>query len=1400
MLTQQKKLDKNLSTNVNCRRLMLSKKKIQKFKVRQNNVSRVVQLCLFFYSASLCSAQIPEVLFYEKPLYTFGGVTPHINMPLSVEYTVTGAAWSYPRVNGIVKYVGNDKKEIYLGYFNYKLCYNYNTTSKYFYPNGALTDDTYECSTGLSGNFLNWASLTTLDLIRYALTGGGRDVDEPSLTVLKRANIPTIDASLFPLKQYKSTYIKSCKNKIYFDSRKSDLDSNDCNVLDNNASSQYEVRVQVCNDLDANLRSDFCKKYPSSGYKPTGVLQRNNNSNRFSLLSYLNLNSSITNIFSNNYVQPQSGSWDNDLYTYMWGGVLRAPAKFLGRYRYDTNLDFIPNVQREWNEYDGTLVLDANHERVNTKIQARSVDNIALSDKTGQTVKGNERTENGVSIVNYINQFGLDGEYRIQDPLSELLGESLRYLGNYNAPTNLASMLLLDQSTTRNPLHIYKRILNELSGSNEKNALYLHLDKFPIVTDWNWKDNGVDEPIRGECEKNNANLITFADTNSWRDIYKDLPSWKATAIDDSPSNPFFNGKSIVQLLDSIDPKLQHMATTLLPLSLASRDLMGDKVNPYIISALIKGAYQDGIKYQNPSFSDVPVVQKVRSVVLDVGEKAGMFTADDCHLYTAGIYGTHTQSEISKLLLRSNCSTFADARENLTTSNSNGSINSNAISSFNNLLPSKGYFFPLDSNNIIDNIQQGFRIPSEASGNISAGIVQNAGFVNGVQQIYLFRNNLVTTPSNVDTSISTELKKYKLSVDSDGDVVTSEDSQTRAWESTLKSSLRNYTETSSGRNIILGGAPKLESNNQNRTSPLYFTYGAISAEENQPLQESDAFNALSIGLPQKDANNQGLEEMIKKRISYIRGNAENEQTDTSKNMFRKRNFMLGSTANSIPVYSAETNVAGRNMLYLASNDGMMHGIDADSGSEMFGFIPRNILSSLYDHGEQGYIDKPLIESSPTIKTIVPISTTTAEKTVLVSGMGAGARGLFAIDVTPLSTTQNNITKSNILFEFTERDDKYIGNILGQPEFVSLKTGTTTITGGKSIDVIETFVAVSSGYNNLNDTTVFDTNGQASNQTYLYLLKTNKPYAEKWVEGSNYYRIKISDGIVNNGLSSPAAFSNNSLTQYVYVGDLQGSLWRLDFKGVLGVTRPTPKEVFSTKNNSTLMPITAKPVITYAPTGGLMVIFGTGRYFGLNDLGSLQKNQQVLVSFNDVDFSSSQVQTYNLLNLNAREISNGASTPVTTDSRNAKGWYIKLPNSLSQGERMITPVKVLDGVVLFTTQNLGQFTNKLCGETKGATASVRLENGLDGSYSSKSKFIGHLLSLPIILPPTAFESDNIIGVAGNYVYRKEYNSEINFTVGSATNKAETATYYFEKAIGKYKSGVVSWREIIDVKAPI
>lgn len=97
----------------------------------------------------------------------------------------------------------------YYGYFDATKCYSYSVASVQFEPATLATEvsgrQTCASATYWSGNFLNWSSMTRVDVVRKMLYGGKRSTDTNGSTVLERVGL-NYDAHSF-VKYYKGADI-----------------------------------------------------------------------------------------------------------------------------------------------------------------------------------------------------------------------------------------------------------------------------------------------------------------------------------------------------------------------------------------------------------------------------------------------------------------------------------------------------------------------------------------------------------------------------------------------------------------------------------------------------------------------------------------------------------------------------------------------------------------------------------------------------------------------------------------------------------------------------------------------------------------------------------------------------------------------------------------------------------------------------------------------------------------------------------------------------------------------------------------------------------------------------------------------------------------------------------------
>jgi type IV pilus assembly protein PilY1 len=386
-------------------------------------------------------------------------------------------------------------------------------------------------------------------------------------------------------------------------------------------------------------------------------------------------------------------------------------------------------------------------------------------------------------------------------------------------------------------------------------------------------------------------------------------------------------------------------------------------------------------------------------------------------------------------------------------------------------------------------------------------------------------------------------------------------------------------------------------------------------------------------------------------------------------YRVRDKLLGDIVGSDLVvngkldlgYSALPGAAGtsyksfvqskRPMLYFGSNDGMIHGFRAN-GTEAFGYVPSAALPRLKTLAQTPFVYESRVDG--------PLHLGDAYlggqwRSVLLAGLGGGGQSYVALDVTSLNTSPSgSFTASNVLFELNHPE---LGYTYGRPLIGRQRNG----------DWIAVFP---NGY------------GGASRRAMLFIrnLTTGALSIIDTGAGTN---------AEPNGLSSPSALARRvGVIEAIYAGDYRGNLWKFEQNSSGSwVVANAGAPMFVANRSGQRQPITAAPLLETHPAGGVMVMFGTGKFFetqdrfstdvqsfyAVRDVGSVISGRSALVQQTIVDGATDVAS--------ARTVSNN---PVNYATRS--GWFIDFTttaNGSASGERVVASPILLDDTVVFNT---------------------------------------------------------------------------------------------------------------------
>jgi type IV pilus assembly protein PilY1 len=412
-----------------------------------------------------------------------------------------------------------------------------------------------------------------------------------------------------------------------------------------------------------------------------------------------------------------------------------------------------------------------------------------------------------------------------------------------------------------------------------------------------------------------------------------------------------------------------------------------------------------------------------------------------------------------------------------------------------------------------------------------------------------------------------------------------------------------------------------------------------------------------------------------------------------------------------------------------------------------------------------------------------------KTVLASGMGGGAQGVFALDVTDPANFESG---GKALFEFTDADDADMGNVVGVPVIAKFRTGVTNGTSDYKY-----FAVVASGLNNYKDDGEKRFNTDAAGS--LFLLSLDKGPSVAWKEGVNYFKIRIpsADAALQNGLGAPAlVLGPAGAVRYVYAGDLQGNLWRFDFSdtSMWSNLSSAVKQVFVARDGQGVrQPITMQPRVVFAPGGGYIVLFGTGKFLEEADAAPGNFSVQSFYGILDTTAGGYSVAGRSELTLRLLEKSgngfkvSGEAVPYGTKSAGSKGWYLDFFDSAKTGERSVTNPLTTSGYLFFNS--LIPAINP-CDGGGGRTYVLDTLNGLPSN-----SITGLLSTIGMLSSPVPFETGTEVGdrnAVGRRAVKKKY-TVVNF--GTSVKKDGANTSVSESIEAHPPAGRFSWREILN-----
>lgn len=1138
-----------------------------------------------------------------------GNVTTAGNLvlPLSVEYP-TGISVAH---NGAY-----DPARERLGYFDPNKCYRYTDSDvdaeRYFQPVGQATDR--RCSGYWSGNFLNWATMQTIDPFRWALTGGNRTVDTVDTTVLEKAFSTGQSNNLFPNRtitgsaliagatpftDWNTLTVRIANLGVRMRFTGTGNTNSDPVVqyrgrTDSSSTLVYEmpVRVRVCdNSSNTGTLESNCVRY-GSRYKPEGLIQRYANRIRYSVFGYLN----------------DSGNQRD-------GAVLRARQKYVGP-RDPTQSPTSLNAVREWDPETGILAVNPNPDD-------------ALNANTG----GYPAVANS-GVINYLNKFGSSGSYKGNDPVSELYYAALRYLKNQGN-------------------------VDFWSSVNGANATTI-ADGFPVITNWG-------DPV--QCPRQPNFILGIGDVNTHAD--RNVPGGgspletQTTIVDATvnartQTNAVFaleglnytdNGRTFNGCCDGNSAFMAGLAYDAHVRDIRS-DLDGmQTVKTYWVDVLEARTYRKNNQYylatKYGGFT-VPSGFNPDTVTAATFPGTDNWNRNGQVLTAAGALGTGITVD------NGNWGAGDNRRpDTYFTAGSPADMVTGLTDAFNQIasdLELATTSFSLSSPQVT------------ASGNTSYSAVYDGGAWTGTvtRNASDFNANGSVTQTaqwNTDSTLANQFagagwNSNRRIVSFDGARGVPFRVATAVAGSGISAAQLALLDTPYGASgddstrylNYLRGERCNEIGATNVSFPLAQPACAAPPQPN------------NTG-PQTDTRPQGyrartdlLGDIVGSKLTAV-GAPSARYSDATNPGYAA---FQAAQANRTP------------LVFFGANDGMLHALDGRAasdggGQEVFAYVPSALFAgpsgcssadtcavdALVSRGNPSFLHKAMVDATPLVFDIDFARANGALVTgndispnwrsVLIGGLGKGGRRYYAIDVTsPGDVTTETGWASRVLWEFPN------ASVTGQAT-AATQMGFTF--GAPLVTKLARFgwvVIFPSGYTS-----------PAGGTTRSYLFIVN-PRTGALLETITLGTSADPSYDVAQVQAYRRDFADNT-AESLYAGDALGNVWRVDVRGTGAYPAPTLLARLTSPTTGARQPITTRPLVEIDPaTGRRFVLVGTGRLLDQTDINSTQTQSFYAI----VDGTRGAFRTTGLPVTRSVLTNNTDATLVGSGVTDADGWVIDL----------------------------------------------------------------------------------------------------------------------------------------------
>ncbi len=518
----------------------------------------------------------------------------------------------------------------------------------------------------------------------------------------------------------------------------------------------------------------------------------------------------------------------------------------------------------------------------------------------------------------------------------------------------------------------------------------------------------------------------------------------------------------------------------------------------------------------------------------------------------------------------------------------------------------------------------------------------------------------------------------------------------------KDSFSYWSDEQDGNNVGVGGAAHEQPAYASRNLYTNLAGGMLTSAGNEVSVDNAVITSAVLGSPGIERDNV---------ILWARGKDLLDQDDDD-NFADDRN-MMGDPLHVRPVtisYGGDPALGTLDAtIYISTNDGYLHAINPEDGSERWAFIPDRLLGRLYDlysdeivpqrsYGLDGEI-AAYITNNDRQPGINP-----QEKVYIVFGMRRGGDSLFAMDVT-------NPNQPKLAWEIDSNTPGFedMGQTWSRPHLDTL-----------NVSGVKTHVAIfGGGYDDGQDSSSYQEDN-AGNAIYMVNLETGQLI---WSAGpsdaTRSHDLQLDS--MRHSIPAPVKvvdLTGDDIPDRMYVGDMGGRVWRFDIINGNGPAELVEGGMLATLGAADLpSPPPASEIRRFYASPDVVAVLSDEpgeSYLSIN-IGSGHRARPLASATQDEFFA---VRDFNIFNVvetddyeepvnrdNLLDITNDtAPTMLPTDP----GWRLRMVES--GGEKVLTESFSFDGEIFFTSFSPGG--TSACEASKGTNRLYRV-NITDGS---------------------------------------------------------------------------------------